>query len=233
MWRVLPSYQAEPTLPSPYTAPVINKTRFVVLEDHPVVRSALVQGLVLTLEHAEVVYQGSSIADALKQITQEGAECALVDLDLGDTTDPIENVRALVDAGVPVMILSAMSSPQVVRECMRLGAYAFVSKQSTEETIIAAINSTLRREPFMSVSLAIALAGEADPDVALSEQERIALTYYASGMKLDAVARRMNISRTTAQEYIKRVRAKYTKAGFAVSTKTDLYKVARSSGLIA
>jgi DNA-binding NarL/FixJ family response regulator len=165
-------------------------------------------------------------------VEREGAQCALVDLDLGDGTNPIRNVGALIDAGVPVMILSAVTNPQVVRECMRLGAFAFVSKQSTEETILAAIQSTLQHEPFMSVSLAIALAGEKDPEVSLSTQERLALTYYASGMKMDTVARRMEISRTTAQEYIKRVRAKYTKAGYAVSTKTDLYKVARSRGLI-
>jgi DNA-binding NarL/FixJ family response regulator len=187
---------------------------------------------VLTLKDAEVVYQGASVTEALQIIEQQGAECALVDLDLGDGTDPIVNVQALVAADVPVMILSALTNPHVVRECMRMGAYAFVSKQSTEETIIAAIHSTLRREPFMSVSLAMALAGEEDPEVALSSQERLALTYYASGMKLDAVARRMGISRTTAQEYIKRVRSKYAKAGYEVSTKMGLYKVARSSGLV-
>jgi DNA-binding NarL/FixJ family response regulator len=211
---------------------VSHRLRFIVLEDHPVVRGALIQSLVLPLEHAEVVYQGTSVSEALRVIRKQGADCALVDLDLGDDSDPIENVRALVDAGVPVMILSALSSPQIVRECIRLGAYAFVSKQSTEETMVAAIQSTLRREAFMSVSLAIALAGEEDPEVHLSDQERLALTYYASGMKLDAVARRMEVSRTTAQEYIKRVRSKYSKAGYEVSTKTALYKVARSSGLV-
>lgn len=208
------------------------RVKFIVLEDHPVVRSALVKSLVLTLDNAEILYEGSSVTEALMLVEREGAQCALVDLDLGDGTNPIRNVGALIDAGVPVMILSAVTNPQVVRECMRLGAFAFVSKQSTEETILAAIQSTLQHEPFMSVSLAIALAGEKDPEVSLSTQERLALTYYASGMKMDTVARRMEISRTTAQEYIKRVRAKYTKAGYAVSTKTDLYKVARSRGLI-
>ncbi len=215
-----------------YDAHVSETIKFIVLEDHPVVRGALIQSLILTMPRAEVTYQGSSVISALDVVRSNGADCALVDLDLGDGTDPIANVRMLVDAGVPVMILSALTNPQVVRECIRSGALAFVSKQSTEETILAAIQSTLRREPFMSVSLAIALAGEEDPAVTLSSQERVALTYYASGMKMDTVARRMDVSRTTAQEYIKRVRAKYTRAGYVVSTKTDLYKVARSSGLV-
>lgn len=210
----------------------MTQRRFIVLEDHPVVRGALTNSLVLTMRDAAVAYEGASISEALRVVHEHGADCALVDLDLGDGTDPIENVRQLAAAGVPVMILSALTNPQIVRGAIKAGALAFVSKQSTEETILSAIESTLRREPFMSVSLAIALAGEEDPEVPLSDQERVALTYYASGMKMDAVARRMNVSRTTAQEYIKRVRAKYSKAGYDVSTKTDLYKVARSHGLV-
>ena len=69
-------------------------------------------------------------------------------------------------------------------------------------------------------------------EVKLSDQERLALSLYASGLKMTTVARRMDVSVTTAQEYIKRVRAKYTKAGQAVSTKTDLYRIAKKRGLI-
>jgi hypothetical protein len=46
------------------------------------------------------------------------------------------------------------------------------------------------------------------------------------------VARRMGVTEGTAQEYIKRVRAKYLKAGTPVPTKTDMYRMARSEGLV-
>ena len=49
---------------------------------------------------------------------------------------------------------------------------------------------------------------------------------------MEAVSRRMGVSVTTAQEYIKRVRAKYLKAGTPVPTKTDMYRMARSEGLV-
>ena len=49
---------------------------------------------------------------------------------------------------------------------------------------------------------------------------------------MTSVARQMGITAGTADEYIKRVRAKYRKSGIAVSTKTDLYRVAQSEGLI-
>jgi two-component system, NarL family, nitrate/nitrite response regulator NarL len=206
--------------------------RFIVLEDHPLVRSAVMRSLEQTLGNIQTIYEGSSVDEATSAARVHGADCALVDLDLGDGSSPVENVKALVALDIPVMILSASTNPQLVRDSIRAGALAYVSKQSDEETIFDAIRSTLRREPFMSLSLAVALAGQEDPNVPLSEQERTALTLYASGLKMDAVARRMGVARTTAQEYIKRVRSKYVSAGYSVSTKTDLYRVARKRGLL-
>jgi transposase len=58
------------------------------------------------------------------------------------------------------------------------------------------------------------------------------MVLYASGLKMRAVARRMGVSEGTAQEYIKRVRSKYLQAGTPVSTKTDMYRMARNEGLV-
>jgi DNA-binding NarL/FixJ family response regulator len=68
--------------------------------------------------------------------------------------------------------------------------------------------------------------------VPLSEREREAMVLYASGLKIEAVARRMDVKPATAQEYIKRVRAKYSRAGAAAPTKTDLYRRAQEEGLV-
>jgi DNA-binding NarL/FixJ family response regulator len=208
------------------------KLRFIVLEDHPLVRSALITGLINELGDVEIAYEGTVIADALHAAKRKAVDCALLDLDLGDDSNPIANVRALVDAGVPVMVISALGDPMIVRESMSAGALAYVSKQTDVMQIRAAIDSTLAGKPFMSPEIAMALVGDLHSDVKLSDQERTALSLYASGLKMEAVSRRMGVSVTTAQEYIKRVRAKYTKAGYDVSTKTDLYRVAKKRGLI-
>jgi DNA-binding CsgD family transcriptional regulator len=66
--------------------------------------------------------------------------------------------------------------------------------------------------------------------VQLSDQERAALTLYASGLKMSAVARRMGVSEPTINEYIKRVRAKYSTVGNPLPTKVHLYRLAQSEG---
>jgi predicted DNA-binding protein (UPF0251 family) len=67
----------------------------------------------------------------------------------------------------------------------------------------------------------------------LSIQELSALRLYASGLKLDSVARRMNVSPATAKEYLDRVRAKYRQAHRAVHTKSDMRRVAVEDGFLA
>ena len=63
-------------------------------------------------------------------------------------------------------------------------------------------------------------------------QEERALILYASGRKMESVARRMGVRYETAKGYIDRVRHKYAALGRDVRTKTQLYQAALSDGLI-
>jgi DNA-binding CsgD family transcriptional regulator len=74
-------------------------------------------------------------------------------------------------------------------------------------------------------------AGPEAPD--LSPRERDALRLYASGLKLAAVARRMDISPHTVKEYLDRVRMKYQQVGRPARTRTELYAEARRDGLLS
>jgi DNA-binding CsgD family transcriptional regulator len=66
----------------------------------------------------------------------------------------------------------------------------------------------------------------------LSPQERKALVLYASGLKLLAVARRMNVAPSTVKQYLERAKVKYRLAGKPIRTKTEMYKTLRDEGLI-
>ena len=68
--------------------------------------------------------------------------------------------------------------------------------------------------------------------VELSAQEKRALVLYASGLTLEMVARRMDITPNTVKHYLDRVRDKYTAAGISARTKVQLNHVARSEGLL-
>ena len=195
-------------------------------------RDAMVSLLVPHLEDVEIVYAGESIVDASAAIEARGADLVVLDLDLNDGRSPVANVAAIADLGIPVIVVSALGDPATIRACLAAGVLGYVSKQARPEEVLHALQSALRGEQVMSPEVASALLHQADDQLNLSEQERRAMVLYASGLKMESVARRMNVSRTTAEEYIKRVRAKARKAGTPLPTKTDMYRMAQRAGML-
>ena len=180
----------------------------------------------------EIVYAGASIDDASRAIADLGADLVILDLDLNDGRSPVANVAAMADLGVPVIVISALGDPATIRACLSAGVVGYVSKQARPEEVLAALQAALRGEQTMSPEVAAALLHQPDDQLNLSDQERRAMVLYASGLKMESVARRMNVSRTTAEEYIKRVRVKARKAGTPVPTKTDMYRMAQRTGML-
>jgi DNA-binding NarL/FixJ family response regulator len=206
--------------------------RIMVIEDHPLFRDALVARAEGVLGTVDVAYSGASIDEALSAHATEPTTVALLDLDLGNGRSPILNTVDLVEAGCRVLIVSAIADPATVRAVLRAGALGFVSKASDGDEFQDALRATMRGEPSTSRDVAAILSSDDDTSVRFTERERTALVLYASGMKIDAVARRMGIKPATAQEYIKRVREKYMRAGTPAPTKTALYQRARDGGLV-
>jgi DNA-binding NarL/FixJ family response regulator len=204
----------------------------IVLEDHPLVREALMDRLVSHFRDVNFAYSGPDIHEALRVLGDQNIDCVILDLDLNDKRSALDNLLALTEHQVPVLIVSALGDPATIRSSLAMGAKGFVSKQAESAILLEAVVSTLRGEEYTSPEVAAALLSAKGPQVKLSDQERRAMVLYASGLKMTSVARQMGITSGTADEYIKRVRAKYRKSGIAVSTKTDLYRVAQSEGLI-
>ncbi|NDF02100.1 MAG: DNA-binding response regulator [Actinobacteria bacterium] len=205
--------------------------RIAILEDHPLMLRAVSSNLALHLPDTEFIYQGKSISEALTAIDVAGCDLVLLDLDLGDGIPPIQNLEKLLATGTPVLIVSALAEQFLVRQALTNGASGFISKNANESTLIDAVTSIISGENYMSADIAtILLSDKTDPG--LSAQEKQALSLYASGLKLDAVARSMNLSRSTASEYIQRARKKYIKVGVNLPTKTDLYRQAQKDGLL-
>ena len=67
-------------------------------------------------------------------------------------------------------------------------------------------------------------------EVQLPARQQQVLALYASGEKASTVARRMNLSVDTVNDYITRIRRKYAEIGRPAPTKMDLYKRALEDG---
>ncbi|MFS3126770.1 hypothetical protein ACLM5J_00035 [Nocardioides sp. Bht2] len=209
--------------------------RVAIVEDHLLQRRRT-EELVASQAQLKLVWSGESLpafVDWLSKSPRANHPHLLVldlQVDRGDAADP-EVVRRLVDAGLRVLVLSAMASPSLVRDVLRAGVGGMVGKRDKEDDIVSAIWAVLGRSTWITPELASVMAG--DPDrPALSDQEERALVLYASGLTLDAVAEALGVRKDTAKKYLGRVKAKYAAAGRPVRTKVELNEAARQDGFL-
>ena len=205
---------------------------FVVLEDHVIVREGLERGLIDRFPRVDFAYSGAVLGEALKAIGERHIDCAIIDLDLGDGRSVADVVSSFSSLNIPVVVVSALGDTAVIQSAILAGASAYVTKRSGFDELSEALDAILHNRDWMSPDFAGALIPKNATGVHLSAQEQRALVLYASGLKMDSVARRMEVAPSTVKQYIDRVRDKYTAAGKLARTKTDLYRVARDEGLM-
>jgi DNA-binding NarL/FixJ family response regulator len=150
---------------------------------------------------------------------------------LGDETPIAETVSAFTTRDIPVVVVSAMAEPEVLQAALAAGAQAFVAKRSSLKQLTHAVEKVLAGGTWLPPDLAGFVLTQ-QSSVELSNQEKRALVLYASGLTLEMVARRMEITPNTVKHYLDRVRDKYTEAGIAARTKLQLHNVARMEGLL-
>jgi len=200
-----------------------------IVDDHELVR----EGMRAVLESQEqptlrIVYVGDSVDEAIAS----APSAVLLDVELGPGAAVVAtNCSRLTALGIGVLLISAHDDPAAIRSGMAAGALGFVPKRVSYGELLEALEAVAADELYLSFDLASMLASAPEaPD--LSPRELDALRLYASGLKLAAVARRMEISPHTVKEYLDRVRNKYQHVGRPARTRTELYAEASRDGLL-
>ena len=200
--------------------------RVAIVDDHGIFAEALRGWVEGNMDDVLVAYSGPDPGQV-----PDDTDLVLLDIELGIGRSAADVTRELVDAGIDVLLVSAFGDPGLIRPAITAGALGYVPKRVDTGALREAISSALAGEVHVSPDLAAVMMAAIDrPD--LSVQERSALQLYASGLTLEAVAHRMNVSPSTAREYLLRVRRKYAEVGREVRTKTDLYAAALQDGLL-
>ena len=203
--------------------------RVAIVEDHALVRDGLVSAL-SGLDGVTVVHDGASTADVLA--LDPPPHLVLLDLELDGRPVQLDDVEELLRRGVRILVVTALGLPDTVRGVVDLGVSGVVSKREDVGTMLEAVRVVLAGGTWMSRELAVVLAADGGHRPDLSAQERRALVFYASGLTLESVARRMGVKPATVREYLERVRLKYDALGRPARTKTELTREAIRDGWV-
>lgn len=206
--------------------------RIAIVDDHELVIDGLRAWFREHAPEITVIFGGGRVDDALQ--VADRVDAVVLDIELGDSEPRfLHSLEQFVDRGIPVLIVSASVNAVEIRDGIASGARGYLAKSSTPRDLVAALQVVAAGGDYIGPDLASMMADERlgqIPD--LSSQELRALRLYASGLKLDTVARRMSVGRSTAKEYIDRVRDKYAALGRDARTKLQLSVEATRDGLI-
>jgi DNA-binding NarL/FixJ family response regulator len=129
--------------------------QLLIVDDHPLFREALGSAITLAFPDA-VLHEADGIRSACEVLTREPSiDLTLLDLSMQGVAgfDGLVTVRARFPR-VPVLIVSGMEDPRIMREALQRGASGFVPKAVDKATLTRAISEVMNGALFTPPDLA-------------------------------------------------------------------------------
>ena len=207
--------------------------RFLIVDDHPMVRTSLTQ----VLRHhfaASAIDQAEDAASASQKFGQAQYDLILLDLDLPDRggLDLLRDIRS-ANPKTRVLVLSGASELDYGQMALSAGAAGFVPKTSAEPQILEAIQRVLSGRRYFTQNLAETLAdvragvGPRAPHLTLSTREFEVLRLFGGGYAPSEIATRLHLSIKTISTYRARILKK-----LSLRTSGDLVRYAVTHKLV-
>jgi DNA-binding NarL/FixJ family response regulator len=206
----------------------------LVADDHDVVWIGLVGAA--RVRHGRPVRLRGHATNAttlLAMVEQQPPDVVVLDLALGDGSDPGDTVARLVGAGVRVLVYSVLDNPRLIRSALASGAHGLSRKSEPVQLTLDKVRQVAQGQTLVSPEILSMIDGDADfVRARLSDREREVLVLYVSGLEISQIAQQLFVTENSAREYLRRIRAKYTEAERPASTKVDLLRRAIEDGIV-
>ena len=181
--------------------------RIIIVDDHPLFRAALRQ--TLAGSGSDIVVEEAGDLAALSAALEADRDYDLVLLDLSMPGAHGFSGLLLLRAQypeVPVMIISAVEDPKVIRRTFELGAAGYLPKSVGPAEIRSAIDTVLKGEIF--VPDGISLAGDDEQSAfvrrlsTLTPQQIRVLMMLSDGLMNKQIAYELSISEATVKAHV-------------------------------
>ena len=213
----------------------VNPVQVVVADDHDVVRIGLSSAFRLTDRGRPVRLAGhaTTAAGLLEVVRRAPCDVVLLDLVLGDGSDPGDTVARLLDHGCRVLVYSVGDDPRLVRRVLAAGAHGLSRKSEPVAVTVEKIRLVAQGQVLVSAEILAMIDGDAEfVRARLSEREREVLVLYVSGLEVPQIAQQLYLTENSAKEYLRRVRAKYSASDRPAPRKVDLLRRAIEDGIV-
>jgi DNA-binding NarL/FixJ family response regulator len=188
-------------------------TRVLVVDDHPIFRDGLV-ALVDAQPDMHVVGTAADGPDAIATAQECTPDVVLMDLNLPSLSG-VEATAAIAgfDPAPAVLVITMVDDDDTVVAALRAGARGYVLKGAPADEVAAAIRSVAAGGAVFGSGVAaqvLTMTSTAQPHVrspddGLTVREREVLAMIAEGASNAQIARSLNLSVKTVQNYVSRI----------------------------
>jgi DNA-binding NarL/FixJ family response regulator len=196
--------------------------KILIIDDHAMLRAGL-RGVLQAGLGADL-REAATAEAALAEAAAFRPQLAVLDIGLPGRSG-LAILPALVDLGVRVVILSAFAEPAFAQRALSAGAYGYVTKNASPQTVLDALRAAAdgRRfiEPEVAQDLAlsnVAAGGKLDR---LTSREFEILRLLAAGRSLTEIAAMLSVSYKTVANTASLMRTK-----LGASRMADLIRLA-------
>lgn len=192
-----------------------NKTRVVIVEDHPMFRERLAE-LINKEPDLEVCGEAANIRDGFELITQGSAEVAIIDITLQGSSG-LELLKNLKAAGVelPVLVLSMHDESLYAERVLRAGARGYITKSEASAKIMIALRQVLAGEIYLSTKMSTKILGQlagsgerASGLARLTDRELEVFNLIGRGQTTREISANLGLGAATVETYRARIKEK-------------------------
>jgi DNA-binding NarL/FixJ family response regulator len=188
--------------------------RILIADDHELLRRGL-KGILREAFPEALFAEATTAGETLEALMGQTWDLLLLDIHLPGRSglEILQELRRH-QPRLPVVVLTASAEEDYALRAFRLGASAYVSKQSASSELLVAVRKALEGgryvTPHLAERLAEAVAGitSAEPHQSLSNREFQVLRLIAQGRTMKEIAAELSLSERTIGTYRTRISQK-------------------------
>lgn len=190
--------------------------RVLIVDDHPMVRRGL-RSLLSAHPDIEIVGEAEDSASALRAAVELKPAIILLDIQLPglDGVQVMEKLRRVAPTA-KVIALTAYDNEEYVLNALRAGAYAYLLKRTSDETVVEAVREVYHDKRLLAPGLMDQVLRQfqtlaqahVQHESGLSEEEIRVLGMVAQGDTNEEIAQKMHWSERTIKREIEGVMVK-------------------------
>jgi DNA-binding NarL/FixJ family response regulator len=184
---------------------VIEPIRVMVVDDHPLVRSGLMQ-LLSAEEGIEVVAGVTGGREAVEMVVEAAPDLVLMDVSMAGM-DGIAATREILKRrpSTRIVMLTSYAEQETVMAALDAGATGYLLKDAEPEELVRAVRAAARGESPLAPRAAravLASRGAKAPEGYVTPREGEVLDLVGEGLANKQIAQRLGISEKTVKAHL-------------------------------